>query len=389
MISLVIPTYKEAAVIEETLRRAAAVFEAAGEEFELIVVDDASGDGTAELAEAMARELPVRVLRRPGRMGLATAVVAGWHIARGDVLGIMDADLQHPPEVLKALATALRAENADLAVASRYVKGGGTSGWSWIRRLISWAGVRLGAAVLPWTLGDVKDFGSGMFLVRAAVITGVELKPLGIKTLLEVLAKGRYGKLVEVPYVFQGRARGESKLGARQHVEYLQHLARVGRASGEFATWIRYAVVGLLGAGVNLGALYLFAERVGWPLGLALPVAIELALLSNFLWNNAVTFRACRGEARDHAGVFARLWRYEKLCLPGALLNGVVTFVLAHLALNLIAAAAVGIVTGSLSSFVFTVSTIWRIWGETAGGRRPGELSMKGYDLGGGPGALA
>jgi dolichol-phosphate mannosyltransferase len=249
--------------------------------------------------------------------------------------------------------------------------------------------VRLGAAVLPWTLGEVKDFGSGMFLVRAGVIAGVELKPLGIKTLLEVLAKGRYTKLVEVPYVFRGRARGESKLGARQHVEYLQHLARVGRASGELGAWVRYAVVGLLGAAVNLGALYLFAERVGWPLGLALPMAIELALLSNFLWNNAVTFRACRREARDHAGVFARLWRYEKLCLPGALLNGVVTFVLARLGLDLIAAAAVGIVTGSLSSFVFTVSAIWRIWGETSGGSRPGDLSKEGHDLRGGSGASA
>ena len=210
MISVAIPTYKEAAVIEETLRRTAAVLRATGEEFELIVVDDASGDGTAELAESLARELPVRVLRRPGRLGLATAVVAGWQIARGDVLGIMDADLQHPPEVLRELVASLRAENADLAVASRYVAGGGTSGWSWIRRLISWAGVRLGWAVLPWTLGDVKDFGSGMFLVRAAVIEGVELKPLGIKTLLEILAKGKYQKLVEVPYVFRGRARGES-----------------------------------------------------------------------------------------------------------------------------------------------------------------------------------
>jgi dolichol-phosphate mannosyltransferase len=363
MISLVIPTYKEAAVIEETLRRAAAVLRATGEEFELIVVDDASGDGTAELAEALARELPVRVLRRSGRLGLATAVVAGWQIARGDVLGIMDADLQHPPEVLRELVASLRANNADLAVASRYVAGGGTSGWSWIRRLISWAGVRLGAAVLPWTLGDVKDFGSGMFLVRAGVIAGVELKPLGIKTLLEVLAKGRYGKLVEIPYVFQGRARGESKLGARQYVEYLQHLIRVGKASGEIATWVRYAVVGLLGAAVNLGLLYLLAKRAGWPLGLALPAAIELALLSNFLWHNAATFRAWRRGARDRAGVFARLWGYEKLCLPGAILNGVVTFVLARLGLDLIAAAAAGIVTGSLSSFVFTVSTIWRIWG--------------------------
>ena len=372
MISVVIPTYKEAAVIEETLRRTAAVLQATGEAFELIVVDDASGDGTAELAESLAPELPVRVLRRPGRLGLATAVVAGWKIARGDVLGIMDADLQHPPETFGALAGALRAKNADLAVASRYVAGGGTSGWSWIRRLISRAGVRLGAAVLPWTLGDVKDFGSGMFLVRRAVIEGVELEPLGIKTLLEVLAKGKYQKLVEVPYVFRGRARGESKLGARQHVEYLQHLARVGLASGELATWGCYALVGLLGAAVNLGLLYLLAERAGWHLGLALPVAIQLALLSNFLWNTAVTFRSCRRGGRGDVGVLSRLRRYEKLCLPGAILNGVVTFLLARLGLDLMVAAAVGIVTGSLSSFVFTVPSIWRVWGQGAR-RDPGQ----------------
>jgi dolichol-phosphate mannosyltransferase len=364
MISVAIPTYKEVAVIEETLRRTAAVLQATGEAFELIVVDDASGDGTAELAESLARELPVRVLRRPGRLGLATAVVAGWQIARGDVLGIMDADLQHPPEVLRELAASLRAHHADLAVASRYVAGGGTSGWSWIRRLISWAGVRLGAAVLPWTLGDVRDFGSGMFLVRAAVIAGVELKPLGIKTLLEILAKGKYQKLVEVPYVFQGRARGKSKLGARQHVEYLQHLARVGRASGELATWMRYALVGLVGAGVNVGVLCLLVEQAGWRLSLALPAAIQLALLSNFLWNNAVTFRSCRRGGRGDAGVVSRLRRYEKLCLPGAILNGVVTFALAHVGLHLLAAAAIGILAGALCSFVVTVPGIWRIWGK-------------------------
>jgi dolichol-phosphate mannosyltransferase len=229
--------------------------------------------------------------------------------------------------------------------------------------LISWAGVRLGAAVVPWTLGDVKDFGSGMFLVRAAVIEGVELKPLGIKTLLEVLAKGKYRTLVEIPYTFQGRARGESKLGARQHIEYLQHLARVGRASGELATWVRYASVGLLGAAVNLGAVYLAAEYAGWRLGLALPVAIQLALISDFLGNNSVTFGAGRAGTGPSAGVLARFFRYEWLCLPGAVLNGSVTFVVARLGLPLLAAAAVGVLTAALWNFVLNVPSIWRIWG--------------------------
>src|SRR5881398_547231 len=115
MISIAIPTYNEAAVIEQTLRRASQSLGSSGEPFELIVVDDSSTDGTAELAEALAPELPVRVLRRPGRLGLATAVVDAWRLARGDLLGVMDADLQHPPEVLRDLARALREPSVDLA----------------------------------------------------------------------------------------------------------------------------------------------------------------------------------------------------------------------------------------------------------------------------------
>jgi dolichol-phosphate mannosyltransferase len=119
-----------------------------------------------------------------------------------------------------------------------------------------------------------------------------------------------------------------------------------------------------MGAIVNIGGLYLLVGRAGWPLGLALPAAIQLALLSNFLWNNAVTFRSRSREARDNASVFSRLLRYEKLCLPGAVLNGVVTFGLARFGFRLLVAAFIGIVAGTLWNFVFTVPSIWRIWGD-------------------------
>src|SRR5579863_2368469 len=107
MISLVIPTYEEAGVIETALRRAAIALGETGDDFELIVVDDSAGEETAERARAVQSELPVRVLRREGKRGLATAVVEGWKLARGDLLGVMDADLQHPPEVLTRLVDAL------------------------------------------------------------------------------------------------------------------------------------------------------------------------------------------------------------------------------------------------------------------------------------------
>ena len=145
------PTYEEAEVIETALQRAAAALRESGEDFELIVVDDSPGDATAERAQSLASELPVRVLRRPGQRGLATAVVKGWATARGDVLGVMDADLQHPPEVLAGLVKALRNNGFDVAIGSRHVPGGGSRYWSVARRAVSWFTAHLATCTLPWT----------------------------------------------------------------------------------------------------------------------------------------------------------------------------------------------------------------------------------------------
>jgi dolichol-phosphate mannosyltransferase len=231
MISIVIPTYNEAEAIQQTLRRAAKALAAVKEPFELIVVDDSRSDSTAEACDALASELPVRLLRRPRRLGLATAVVDGWLMARGDVLGVMDGDLQHPPEVLATLVRTLHQSAADVAIASRYVNGGGTGDWSLLRRVISRSATGLAALALPNALDGITDPMSGLFLVRAAALEGVRLAPTGYKILLEVLARGRYRRVSEVPYVFNRREAGSSKLGAKQYWEYLQHVARLARES--------------------------------------------------------------------------------------------------------------------------------------------------------------
>ena len=372
MISVVIPTYNEAAVIEETLRRACRALEASSEPFELIVVDDSSTDGTAELAESLAPQFPVRVLRRPGRLGLATAVVDGWKLACGDLLAVMDADLQHPPEVLGELVRALRAPGADVAVASRYMSGGGTSDWSLVRRFASKSATHLAASVLPWTLGNVSDPMSGMFAVRAATLDGVRLDPTGYKILLEVLAKARYRALVEVPYVFDRRGAGSSKLGGRQSFEYLVHLARLAGATGQLAAWVRYLAVGLSGATIDLVTLYLAAGRLGWPLLAAAPAAIELALVSNFFLNESLTFRSCHASEHEigsresevgSRGLLSRFLHYEKACVLGALLNALVTVALTKSGIRLLTAAAAGVVAGGAWNFLFNIPNIWRVWG--------------------------
>jgi dolichol-phosphate mannosyltransferase len=186
-------------------------------------VDDGSPDGTADLAESYAPAHPVRVVRRPGKAGLASAVVAGFAAARGDVLVVMDADLSHPPEAVPRLVDAME-KGVDLAVGSRYVKGGGTEDWPLKRRVVSRAACLMGNVLVP-----IRDCTSGFFAIRKSAIDGVKLNPIGFKIGFEVMARARYRKAVEVPYVFRDREHGKSKFGRREILQYLVQLAQVGR----------------------------------------------------------------------------------------------------------------------------------------------------------------
>jgi dolichol-phosphate mannosyltransferase len=295
-------------------------------------------------------------------------VVDGWSVARGEVLGVMDADLQHPPEVLTRLASALRNQNADVAIATRSGPGGGSAEeWSWLRRLTSWAARHLAACVLPRTLGEVSDPMSGMFLARARVLEGVRLEPLGYKILLEVLGKAHYHQVVEVPFVFQARNRGSSKLGLRESLEYLAHLGRLARSTGQLRSWMRYAAVGFTGAVVNVAVLTFLAERRAWPVGWALAVAIPLALVNNFFWNWLFTFRTSQTRsAEPRVGLLSRLAHYAKVCATGAALNASLTLLLNWHGMQLPLACAAGVMLGGAWNLFFNVPAIWRSWDSPA-----------------------
>ena len=221
MLSIVVPTYNEAGSIPLLAERLHAAL--GGREWELVVVDDGSPDGTADIAAALAPRIPVRVVRRAGKAGLASAVVAGFDAAMGDVLLVMDADLSHPPEVAPTLADAI-ANGADLAVGSRYVKGGGVMDWPLKRRAVSRVACLMGNVLVP-----VRDATSGFFALRRSVIDGVRLNPIGFKIGFEVIARGRYKRVVEVPYTFRDRELGASKFGRREIVQYIVQLGQVAR----------------------------------------------------------------------------------------------------------------------------------------------------------------
>lgn len=162
-------------------------------------------------------------MRRAGKAGLASAVLAGFAVAKGDVLLVMDADLSHPPEVAPHLADAIAA-GADLAVGSRYVRGGGVKDWPMTRQVVSRVACLMGNVLVP-----VRDCTSGFFAIRHSVVDGVKLNPIGFKIGFEVMARGRWKKVVEVPYVFRDREHGTSKFGQRQIFQYLKQLGQVAR----------------------------------------------------------------------------------------------------------------------------------------------------------------
>jgi dolichol-phosphate mannosyltransferase len=227
-LSLVLPTFKESKNIQAALDIVTSVLRTVDHlSFELIVVDDNSPDGTARLALEKCGSLPeVRVMCRTAESGLATAVIRGWQAARGQILAVMDADLQHPPEVLTKLVAAMRG-GADLATASRHVEDGGVGTWNLFRRIISRTAQFIGLIILPEVVGRISDPMSGYFMVERKAIAGKTLNPTGYKILIEVLARGKIGRISEVGYVFQERQLGESKVSNAIYLQYLQHLLRL------------------------------------------------------------------------------------------------------------------------------------------------------------------
>lgn len=226
--SVVIPTYNESAGIEKLIRRLSEVFAAAGLDGEIVVVDDNSPDGTGAIVDRLERDgLPVRCLHRPGKLGLSSGVIDGWAFSRPDseIVGAMDADFSHDESILPRMVQAIASGEYDLAIGSRYVRGGGITNWPWRRKITSMV-----ACWLARPLTRVKDITSGFFMVRRSALAGVRLDPIGFKIGLEVVIKAKYKRFIEIPYVFTDRVAGESKLNSREIVNYLKQLGKMYRA---------------------------------------------------------------------------------------------------------------------------------------------------------------
>ena len=352
-LTLVVPTLNERANIEPLLARVDLAME--GFRWELIFVDDASTDGTPERIQEIARWDPrVRLIRRFGRRGLASAVVEGALASTTPVIAIIDADLQHDETVLPMLVRPLLGGEADLAVGSRYCHGGSTEGWDENRRRLSraatWAATRLLSS--PCT-----DPMSGMFAVRRDTLLAAvpRLSSVGYKILFDILASlPAAPRVTEVPYRFGSRRAGESKLDHAVELEYLELL--LDKLLGRWvpAKLLMFGAVGSVGVLVHLGLLWLSLQALPFPS--AQTIAVIGAMTFNFALNNVFTYRD-----RQLKGLawFRGLITFYMVCAVGAIANvGVGTLVYQQSSTWWFAGIA-GAIVGAVWNFV---GSSWLTW---------------------------
>jgi dolichol-phosphate mannosyltransferase len=226
--TLVVPTLNEVGNIDEILSELTDVLRETQYEYEIVVVDDGSTDGTVEhVCDWNRRDQRIRLISRKGERGLAGAVLHGWSQSRANLLGVIDGDLQHPPVLLPELLEA--AERADIAIASRYARNDGIQGWNPVRAAVSRLSTLAAVPLICRKSLRITDPMSGFFVVHRRCIDGLTFQTRGFKLLLEILVRGRIRKALEVPYHFGRRRTGRSKANATVAFHYLHLLGRLSR----------------------------------------------------------------------------------------------------------------------------------------------------------------
>jgi len=353
-VSVIVPTYNEKDNLSELIKRLNKAL--AGYDHEILVVDDDSPDETWKLAEELSKNYPVKSIRRTGERGLSTAVLRGLKESIYDTMVVTDADLQHPPEKVPELVDAIK-KGADIAIGSRFVEGGSVGDWGKSRLYVS-KGAKFLAETLFRKLRDIKDVESGFFAVKKNVIENVQLKPVGYKILLEILVMGNYQKVTEVPYVFDIRKRGKSKLGFKNVSNYFHHLLSLAWRTKELHRFIKFCLIGGIGAIVNLTILYFFKEILGVYYLLSGAIAIESGLLSNFVFNKIWTFKDT--EIKGARAILRALYRDHIVRSGGILLNiFILWFLTSVIGLYYLTSQIIGILVAMMWNFV---GNKWFTW---------------------------
>lgn len=348
LVSIILPTYNEAENMGLIIPALAEVMSTSNLSYEILVVDDDSPDGTAEVAQALSREYPVRVTIRKHERGLATAAMKGFDLAYGKIVVLMDADMSHPVEKVPAMIRPIEARAIDATVGSRYTQGGGSENWPWVRCLIS-----QGAGLLARGVTRLSDPTSGFMAIRKSLLNGVELDPVGWKIVLEVIVKVN-PTFMEIPIFFTDRIKGESKLSFKAKWDYLRHLRRLYCYKyPDMLRFYRFCLVGLSGMAIDTVILVALVEIAALDSRIAAIFAFLVAVSWNFRWNQNWTFLA----AEYRKGTYLRYASFVLICMAGlAIRISVMHFLLLHTVMRegrgYILASIMGILAATVSNFL-------------------------------------
>lgn len=353
-LSIIVPTFNERDNVVDVI---AAVSEALPDiAWEIIFVDDSSPDGTASVVREIARaDARVRCLHRFGRRGLSSACVEGIMSTAAPIVAVMDADGQHDERALRTMYETLANSDADIVVGSRYAAGGDVLDWDRNRLAMS----RFATRVANWaTRTTLSDPMSGFFMMRrdAFHASMPRLSSIGFKILLDIIASNEKTlKVVEIPFQFRSRQRGESKLDSMILWEFL--LLLVDKSVGHFipVRFVSFAMIGASGVLVHVGLLALAFKLLGAGFTNAQIAATFGATTTNFLLNNMLTYRDRRLTG---AKLFYGWVSFNLVCMIGAVANvGVASRMFASNSLWLadgLAGIAIGLVWNYAMSSIFT-----------------------------------
>ena len=362
---VVVPTFNERDNVDILIQRLDRALQ--GIDWEVVFVDDDSPDGTAQHVRALAeRDRRTRCIRRIGRRGLSSACIEGMLSTSAPLIAVIDGDLQHDESLLPRMRDTLkqqvgREDTADVVIASRYVASGSPEGLSSDRRKrLSVFGARLARRLVK---ADVADSVSGFFMLRRELLDEVapRLSGIGTKILIDILASAtRPLRVVELPYRFRPRDRGQSKLDAFTKIEYLLLLAE--KLSHRYFPhrMLLFGIVGATGIIVNLAVLRLLLIVSDMGFTAAESIATLVAMISNFFLNNMLTYRDCRLVGWQ---AVRGLVSFMALCGLGALVNIAVAGDVYLLTDMWLVAGIAGAAVGALLNYALTSIFTW--------GRRP------------------
>jgi len=362
-LTVIIPTFKEEANIRNIIAEVDTVFKNNSLNGEILVVDDNSPDNTiAIVSELKKTQTNLSLLVRTSDHGLSQSVADGFLYSSSDVFVVIDADMSHPPALIPKMYEEIRA-GSDVVIGSRYMEGGGIKKWPLKRRLISLGATFLGRLLFP----DITDPVSGFFAIRKDVVAQARLKPRGYKILLEVLGKGTWNHDKEIPFEFSDREIGSSKLKIKTIIEYAKQVLDItlySFAHHQSAAWrewkkvFKFGIVGLSGIVVNLTILYLLVEYAYINKDLASPIAIEISILNNFVWNDLWTFRS--DENRKYSSRWHRLAAFNVVSAGGAVINyGIFLLLTAGFGVFYLLAQFIGILLGFIWNFMVNRRFTW------------------------------